>query len=269
MVRLNLFVSSSLIAAVAVLICLVAAQDLQPQPPQPILPVLSQQSQILNLNANAPVPATCVATTTKPTPAVEKLNFKSCIVMQFASFLDLGQGKYLEIKNPTVIQDANATSKCDNSTALPPVDPKLVIDFECGSLAFDISHTNDSKTFVKAINGHYNLVNATNVTFSNSTPSFFTTLSGHYYKCNAEQTIQLGKPNLTLVLSNFAFEAYRTASGTDFYQIQEECPLDSEPVSDLVRIGVGVCLVALVAIVLIAYFIGRRRWSERSSYESV
>lgn len=71
------------------------------------------------------------------------------------------------------------------------------------------------------------------------------------------------------MLSNFALEAFRNANGNDFYQIPEECALDSGPVSDLVRVGVGVCLIALVAIVLIAYFIGRRRWSERSSYESV
>lgn len=204
----------------------------------------------------------CEPSTTKPTPETRKYVFKSCIVAQFAAYLSIGDGKYVSLSNGTVNQNA---SICDNSTL--KVNPKLAINFACGELTFVINHTNDSKTFVSDISGSYT-VNGTSTTFTNSTPTFYTTQSGHYYKCNAEQAI-IVKPSTNLVLSNLALEAYRNASGSEFYQIEEDCPLDSQPVSDLVRIGVGVCLIALVAIVLIAYFIGRRRWSERSSYESV
>lgn len=239
----------SCLAVISVFACLVAGQQ------QATSPVVNQQPILAQ-----PI---CESTTTKPYPETKKYVFKSCIVAQLAAYLALGDGKYISLNNGTV--NANA-SQCDNSTL--NVHPKLIIDFDCGQVEFSINHTNDSKTFVSGINGSYNL-NGTTTSFTNSTPAFYTTQSGHYYKCNAEQTIVVKPPSTNLVLSNFAYEAYRTATGPDFYQIVEECALDSQPVSDLVRIGVGVCLIALVAIVLIAYFIGRRRWAERSSYESV
>lgn len=208
----------------------------------------------------------CTSMATKPTAQVKKYEFKSCIIAEFALYVNLNQGQYLELNNGTV--NINS-SRCENGTAPNQVDPMLVIDFECATLSLTISHTNDSRTFVKAIAGEYHF-NSTNTTFTNTTGLFYTSQSGHYYKCKSEQPIVVKQnPEASLVLSNFAYEAFRNTQGKDFYQIPEECPLDSMPVSDLVRIGVGVCLVALVAIVLVAYFIGRRRWSERSSYESV
>lgn len=207
----------------------------------------------------------CNFTATKPTPATKTYVFKTCIVAKFASYLVTEKDKYVEFNNGVV--DAGSSS-CENSTT--NTDPKLVIKFDCGQLEFQMGASNDSKIFVKALAGMYTINNAT-VVFANSTQQFITTQSGHYYKCNAEQTVPVGQPNapVDLVLSNFAYEVFRSAKGTDFYKVPEECPLDSGADSDLVRIGVGICLVALVAIVLVAYFVGRRRWSERSSYESV
>lgn len=216
-------------------------------------------------NVQAPQQAQCNATsTTKPSPAVGKYNLKSnsstCIVAEFAGVLASGQSKFLELKDGIV---NTSLSHCEGAA----IDPFLVINFPCLQLGFLISKTNDSKVFVKSIDGLYTDVNIT--AFTNSTVMFSTTQSGHYYKCNAEQTVTTNKPDIQLILSNFAYEAYRTPSGTEFYQIAEECLLDSKPVSDWVRIAVGICLIALTAIVLVAYFIARRRWSERSSYESV
>lgn len=227
--------------------------------------VVSAQQQLLPQGPPAPIEApvgNCSLNATKPNPALQKFSFNSCIVAQFAAYLTIGNGSYLELTNAKTNTNL---SVCDNSTA--KIEPKLVIDFDCGQLEFDIKHTNDS-TYVESIAGFYNIGNPAPIFFTNSTPMFNTTQSGHYYKCSSEQSIPLGS-NTHLIVSNLALEAYRSTTGTDFYQIPEECPLDSQPVSDLVRIGVGVCLVALVVIVLIAYFIGRRRWSERSSYESV
>lgn len=206
----------------------------------------------------------CEPSNTKPSPETKKYSFENCIVAQVAAYLSIGDGKYIPLNNGTVNSNQSACEKINASTI---VNPRISLKFDCAEVTFIINHTNDSKTFVAAIEGSYT-VNTTKTTFTNSTPAFSTTQPGHYYKCNAEQAV-IVKPNTSLVISNFAFEAYRTTNNTDFYQIVEECSLDSQPVSDLVRIGVGVCLIALVAIVLIAYFIGRRRWSERSSYESV
>lgn len=214
----------------------------------------------------APTPATtCASTTSKPTPTIGSYHFMSCIVAKFAAYISIGEGKYIELNNGTVNASA---SRCENATLA--VTPRLVVDFgTCAQLEFEIDkQVNGTGYYVKAINGNY--VNGNNsVPFANGTALFHTAQSGHYYKCNTEQPIILNKPEHILMLSNFAYEAYRTTAGTDFYQIVEECPLDSSQVSDLVRIGVGICLVALVVIVLVAYFVGRRRWSERSSYESV
>lgn len=210
----------------------------------------------------------CAETTVKPKPSVGKYHVnvanttRPCLVAQMSAYITLGQGHYLSLDNGTVNTNS---SQCGSATE----DAKLVLKFDCGLLGFTISHQNDSTvTFVKSIAGHYNISNQS-VDFLNVTQLFNTTQSGHYYKCNAEQIVGNTNQNSTLVLSNFAYEAYRDVPGTDFYGVPEECPLDAQPVSDLVRVAVGICLIALVAIVLVAYFIGRRRWSERSSYESV
>lgn len=209
-------------------------------------------------------PAACNYTVTKPTPTTKAYVFQTCIVAKFAAYLSLGHDQYIELNEGVV----SNLSRCDSAVNNTIVDPMLVVDFPCGQLQFEMAKTNNSKIYVKSINGFYKVA-ATSPTFSNSTPQFETSESGRYYKCNSEQTVILDKPEHQLFLSNFAYEAFRTATGTDFYKIPEECALDAGQVSDLVRIGVGICLVALVVIVLIAYFVGRRRWSERSSYESV
>lgn len=213
----------------------------------------------------------CTNTTVKPNPTIEKYyvnvanTTKPCLVVHMSAYISLGQGHYLPLENGTVTN----SSQCN----------KLTVSFECAQVNFSIVHSNETKTtFISDIGGYFQDSNHT-VLFTNSSQNFVTTQSGHYYKCNAEQLIKLeipaangipvGSPNVTLALSNFAYEAFRDVSGTDFYGVPEECPLDAQPVSDLVRVAVGICLIALVAIVLVAYFIGRRRWSERSSYESV
>lgn len=224
----------------------------------------------------------CMETNVKPSQSIGKYyvyvanTTKPCLVAQFSSYISLGQGRYLTLENGTVNANVNTTnpmgfSKCGNST----VNPQIVVTFDCGrALGLRVNHSNDSKiTYIKLIDGIFQNNNAT-VRFINTTESFQTTQTGRYYKCNAEQrlaltTTPIAMPNVTLVMSNFAYEAYRDVPGTDFYGVPEECALDAQPVSDLVRVAVGICLIALVAIVLVAYFIGRRRWSERSSYESV
>ncbi|GIX75526.1 hypothetical protein CEXT_330101 [Caerostris extrusa] len=47
----------------------------------------------------------------------------------------------------------------------------------------------------------------------------------------------------------------------------EECEADNK-VNDIVPIAVGIALLALVVVVLIAYFVGRRR-SRQKGYQSV
>lgn len=237
--------------------CLAAAQ--QQQDPG--------QNGTMTTGPQSVPPAICNFTSVKPTPQTKLYAHEKCTLVKFAAYLSFGEAKFIELNNGTV---DSKSSRCHNET----VDPRVVVTFPCGQLEFDISRsTNGSEIFIKSMSGFYK-INDAEFTFKNTTSGFETFQTGHYYKCNTEQSIPIvlgtGDTNTThLVLSNFAYEAYRTATGTDFYKVPEECALDMSQVSYTTRIGIGISVVALAIIILVAYLVGRRRWSERSSYESV
>lgn len=227
----------------------------------------------------APTLPNCTTNSTKPTPPVGSFDFKNknltttCLNAKFSTYIVLQSGQYVNL----MAGNTSNTNRSDCGAEDGKKPAQLVVEFDCGSISFTIGSNSTHPTYISSLDGKFNM-NGKEQSFSNNTIAdlFHTTLSGHYFKCNAEQPIQiqlngLVAPNntATLMLSNFALEAFRNVNGNNFYQIPEECAADSGPVSDLVRVGVGISLIALVAIVLIAYFIGRRRWSERSSYESV
>ncbi|CAG9534369.1 unnamed protein product [Cercopithifilaria johnstoni] len=87
------------------------------------------------------------------------------------------------------------------------------------------------------------------------------------YKCS-EAILSLRKGS-TVNLRNIRLIAYAHLNTTQFSKNQEYgvCQLDIHT-SDLVPIVVGVCLAALVIIVLIAYLVGRAR-AKRQGYASV
>lgn len=222
------------------------------------------QNGIVTTGLQATAPVSCNFTTVKPTPQAKLYSHLTCTLAKFAAYLSIGEGKFIELSDGTVDTSRSDCGKKVKET----VDQILVVTFPCAEIEFDISHSaNDSKIFIKSIQGFYK-INDLKVNFGNSTPAFETFQTGHYYKCNADQSITVAD-NTQLILRNFAYEAYRNAKGTDFYKVPEECALDMGEVSYMTRIGVAICLVALFVIILIAYFVGRRRWSERSSYESV
>lgn len=218
-----------------------------------------------------PAPMKCEVDPKKPKALVENYHFGTCIVAKLAAHIKLGNN-YVNLGNGVV----NTTlSKCESKNSTEGQHPVLVVDFDCGQIRIEINKTTtvSPQIYVDSVSGFY-MVGKTNqpITFTNSTKLFVTSETGHYYKCDSEQNIGLpAHINETnyLVFSNFAYEAYRTASSQDFYKVVEECSLDAGAFSDGVRWGVGISLVAFVAIILIAYFVGRRRWSQRSSYESV
>lgn len=185
---------------------------------------------------------------------------------QFSGYFELSNETFITFNNAVVDSVLSSCANVTNNSTSQQ--SKLTIKFDCGYLDLIINRENNSRTYVKPIHAFFQLSTNQTVQFLNSTELFGTTQANHYYKCNAEQQV-LGNGGRKLVFSNFALEAFRDVTGTDFYQIADDCELDAQPVSDLVRIGVGVCLIGLVAIVLIAYFIGRKRWAERQSYESV
>ncbi|KAI1303041.1 Mediator of RNA polymerase II transcription subunit 4 [Halotydeus destructor] len=84
------------------------------------------------------------------------------------------------------------------------------------------------------------------------------------YKCETVTAVLADKA--TVSFSGVQVDAFRTGSD-EVFRAAYECPADNE-VNNLVPIAVGCALLALVVIVLIAYFIGRRR-SRRLAYQSV
>ncbi|KAL8559243.1 hypothetical protein ACOMHN_040367 [Nucella lapillus] len=89
---------------------------------------------------------------------------------------------------------------------------------------------------------------------------------GGSYKCDAQETETLSN-GVEFKTSKLQFKAFNTNNSTDFNKDVSECSADDES-NSIVPIAVGAALAGLVAIVLIAYLIGRRR-SRRQGYESV
>jgi len=101
--------------------------------------------------------------------------------------------------------------------------------------------------------------------------SLFKVASVHSYVCSAAQSAKLDshEDRITGVQIEFTdskVEAYINESNKGKFDSEIDCK--SADISDVVPIAVGAALAGLVVIVLIAYFIGRRR-SRRLAYQSV
>nr|CAD7396482.1 unnamed protein product [Timema cristinae] len=106
--------------------------------------------------------------------------------------------------------------------------------------------------------------NLTELHLVSYSPEFNTPVSMSY-RCMKKQLLNLtlvqGNTTVaTLEISNTQFEAFHDKTNTVF-GVAEDCEPPSSP--DVVPIAVGCALVALVAIVLVAYLIGRRRSQAR------
>nr|CAD7431474.1 unnamed protein product [Timema monikensis] len=106
--------------------------------------------------------------------------------------------------------------------------------------------------------------NLTELHLVSYSPEFNTPVSMSY-RCMKKQLLNLtmvqGNTTVaTLEISNTQFEAFHNKTNTVF-GVAEDCEPPSSP--DVVPIAVGCALVALVAIVLVAYLIGRRRSQAR------
>jgi len=81
----------------------------------------------------------------------------------------------------------------------------------------------------------------------------------HYsYHCNREQS--MNATNGIVIVSKVQFEAFKTDSNTNF-SAAKDCDSNIRP--DIVPIAVGISLIALIVVVLFAYFVGRRRQQAR------
>jgi len=108
------------------------------------------------------------------------------------------------------------------------------------------------------------------VTISRNDLSLFKVGLAHSYVCSASQTADLGGQNgindVKIDFLDSQVEAYIHEGKPGQFDSAIDCK--STEISDVVPIAVGAALAGLVVIVLIAYFIGRRR-SRRLAYQSV
>lgn len=197
----------------------------------------------------------------------------TCIMAHFGAQFVI---PYTNVANESVIANLNvvngtvadASSACEvNATSL-----NLVVNFDDGNtVTFTFVKDGDNR-YVKTVQLAYkpdetnfpgfNGKDLQNLKFENQ--SLFSVKGDQSYKCKDDEGH--GPDDAAVKFGDVQVDAFRTATDAKFRKAFE-CAAD-EQVNDLVPIAVGCALLALVVIVLIAYFIGRRR-SRRLAYQSV
>ncbi|XP_047441842.1 lysosome-associated membrane glycoprotein 2 isoform X2 [Mugil cephalus] len=205
----------------------------------------------------SPPPPTTTPTPTLPTPTTGNYSIKqdenstACLLADFGLRIGFGLGeKYQEINlDPT---KTNVSGSCgDNSSELVLVS---------NSMTIHLSFASDTKKFrLHALNV---TVNSSNVG-SNANLSLWEASVGSSYMCNKEQNYNISD-QLIIYTFNLRVQPFKITKGV--FSTAEECQAGAE--SFLVPIAVGVALLVLILVVLVAYFIGRKR-NMASSYESL
>jgi len=240
--------------------------------------------------------APTVAPTQVPTPSPDKKmppagnysvdgntkdNNVTCVLAEFAAQFVIGYVNvdkvpveaYLDVVNATV-DDKNVCLKPNNSLPQDLIlnfgkSNQLTLTFVNGGGAryvdtVSLKFIADPETF-PGFPG--NVSEQLDVSFVNQT--LFKVTGGRSYYCTTQVSIPTEQTHLFNVTANFGdvhVDSFRTTKDTNYRQ-NYECQSDQD-VNDMVPIAVGIALLALVVIVLIAYFIGRRR-SRRLAYQSV
>ncbi|XP_043983791.1 lysosome-associated membrane glycoprotein 2 isoform X1 [Gambusia affinis] len=217
-------------------------------------------------NATTVVPATNATTAappttptpTLPTPTVGNYSIKhdanssACLLANFGLRIGFTQNKKYQEVNFDPPTEVSGSCGVDSS--------ELILT--SNNITVSLSFYNDTKKF---------RLHEVNVTISTSSGVFAQSGSnlslweaavGSSYMCNKEQN-----STITGLLSLYTFSLRVQPFGVKngLYSTAEECLTDEE--SYLVPIAVGVALLVLILIVLLAYFIGRKR-SMASGYQS-
>lgn len=163
-----------------------------------------------------------------------------------------GREKYIALSpNATGEGSCNAFN---NTQELRITDSEYILTF-----TFD---KNDKEAYLKNVSLNFFLPEDTGIAYNDS--KLFKVNVGNSYLCSNTETVPL--LNVSMEIFQIHLQAYGSA-GSENFGTAEECEADDK-VNDLVPIAVGCCLLALVVIVLIAYFVGRRR-SRQKGYQSV
>ncbi|KAM8848813.1 lysosome-associated membrane glycoprotein 2 isoform 1-T1 [Synchiropus picturatus] len=204
-------------------------------------------------------PTTPVPTPTLPDPAVGKYNVTpenstACLLAQFGLRLGIKLGgKYEEMNLNT--SKVSATGGCNGNSS------ELVL--ESDTMNIKMTFTNDTKKFrLHAFEASGTTSSGAKFSDGNSSLSLWEASVGNSYMCNKEQNYTITED---LFVFTFQLQIQPVGVKKGAFSTAEECVADGD--NFLVPIAVGVALLVLVLIVLLAYFIGRKR-NMASGYES-
>ncbi|XP_061091216.1 lysosome-associated membrane glycoprotein 2 isoform X1 [Conger conger] len=215
-------------------------------------------------NTTTPTAAPTAAPTTPsplPTPTTGNYSLKtgnnSCLLAQMGLQINFKDGGVLQKMNVDPLSlEVNgdcSVNKSDSTLVLTSISVNLTFTFK-----------EDGKNFVlHAVSVTIRSANGTSFSAANSSLSLWKAAVGSSYMCNKEQSY--------IVTDSFSLDTFKLhvqpfqVTG-DSFATAEECQADL-PVNYIVPIAVGVALGVLIIIVVVAYFIGRRR-NQTSGYES-
>lgn len=214
----------------------------------------------------------------------------TCISVQFSvqiSFKYNNSETREELTGFTIPKNASVNSKnskCSQNETKPEV---IFITFAneehtSANLTLTFTKTNDSKVIVESIELSFIATSelmpgldskyiGKNLKANKNGLTLFKVASDHSYLCRAEQSASLDSQaepisDVQIKFTDSKVEAYIEKKKGGKFDSEIDCK--SADISDVVPIAVGAALAGLVVIVLIAYFIGRRR-SRRLAYQSV
>ncbi|XP_053734711.1 lysosome-associated membrane glycoprotein 2 isoform X4 [Synchiropus splendidus] len=204
-------------------------------------------------------PTTPVPTPTLPDPAVGKYNVTpenstACLLAQFGLRLGIKLGgKYEEMNLNS--SKVSATGGCNVNSS------ELVL--ESDTMNIKMTFTNDTKKFrLHAFEASGTTSSGAKFSDGNSSLSLWEASVGNSYMCNKEQNYTITED---LFVFTFQLQIQPVGVKKGAFSTAEECVADGD--NFLVPIAVGVALLVLILIVLLAYFIGRKR-NMASGYES-
>ncbi|XP_039669160.1 lysosome-associated membrane glycoprotein 2 isoform X1 [Perca fluviatilis] len=219
-------------------------------------PSTTTAAPVTNSTTIAPSPTT-TPTPTLPTPTTGKYSIKhdenstACLIANI--------GLRIGFKQEEMNFDPNGT-KVSGSCGVNSSELILMSN----TMTIMLTFTNDTKKFrLHALNITGKTSSGVLFSEANTNLSLWEAAVGTSYMCNKEQNYTITSP---LALYTFDLQVQPFGVKNGVFSTAEDCQADAE--SFLVPIAVGVALLVLILIVLLAYFIGRKR-NMATSYESL
>lgn len=177
---------------------------------------------------------------------VEQFVFGNCIYIRFASIVTSKKKSYPLINGSVVPKG----SKCDEKQqSLELFFKEDIIDGYNASLKLKFNE-NENYIFMSKLSISV-IDRLTEIKFEKDGLNFANSSFNHYYRCKSEQT--LTENDICITFSDLELRI----NDPKFEKKQFECNFDYLKPSLWVRIAVGVCLVGLMVIALVIYFVGR------------